>query len=159
MRLDLALPGKECCVEVAAQEFNKVLVSFRSKLTPDKEAFELYLHYDLDCWAVCDEVARHVNRLNLSAPQPAVGDRLQLWKHSRRIGGPERHPVHLKLKIAVRDLLNDDDQSGLPIVYYGYSMKQMRFGGEGVEHFVQRAEEESVKSLESLRSEEMCLHC
>jgi hypothetical protein len=71
---------------------NKILVSFRAKATPEKEAFELSLHGNYDYDLVCNEVAVRLNELQLAESPPANGSKLQLWKHSHR-DGPEKSPA------------------------------------------------------------------
>jgi hypothetical protein len=71
---------------------NKILVSFRAKATPEKEAFELSLHGNSDYDEVCEKVAMRLNELQLAESPPAHGSKLQLWKHSHR-DGPENSPA------------------------------------------------------------------
>jgi hypothetical protein len=71
---------------------NKILVSFRAKATPEKEAFELSLHGNSGYDQVCEEVAIRLNELHLAESAPADCSKLQLWKHSHR-DGPENSPA------------------------------------------------------------------
>ncbi len=60
---------------------NKVLVSFRAKATPEKEAFELALHGNSNYKTVCDKIAKRLTELELAQSPPADGNKIQLWKH------------------------------------------------------------------------------
>ena len=71
---------------------NKVLVSFRAKATPEKEAFELSLHGNLKYEAVCDRIAKRLNELELAQSPPADGNKMQLWKHLY-MHGPTHSPT------------------------------------------------------------------
>jgi hypothetical protein len=71
---------------------NKVLVSFRAKATPKKEAFELSLHRNLQHENLCDRIAKRLNELQLAEYPPAAGNKLQLWKHLY-MHGPTHSPT------------------------------------------------------------------
>ena len=71
---------------------NKVLVSFRAKATPEKEAFELCLHGNSNYKTVCDKIAKRLNELQLAQSPPADGNKMQLWKHLY-MHGPTHSPT------------------------------------------------------------------
>ena len=62
-----AFPGTIECVKNHYDYLkNKVLVSFRTKAMPEKEAFELSLHGNPKYETACDRIAKRLNELELA---------------------------------------------------------------------------------------------
>jgi ubiquitin carboxyl-terminal hydrolase 7 len=106
----------------------KVLVSFRARSTPDKEAFEMHLHGGLTYAAVCNAVANRLNELKIAERSPASGDKLQLCKHLHK-DGPNSTPAERKADVLLRDLLNGLYGAEKFILYYEelwYSIEDLK---------------------------------
>ena len=107
--------------------YNKVLVSFRAKSSPDKDAFEMYMHGNLTYDQVCAKVAHSINALNVGKREmPAAGDKMQLFKHAID-RGPSSSPAERKADFILRDLLYFHAEKN--IVYYEelwYSVHDLR---------------------------------
>jgi hypothetical protein len=155
---------RECVKDHYDYLYHKVLVSFRSKAAPDKEAFELWLNSQSQYEHVCEKVAHEVNELKLAATPPADGDKLQLWRHSHKDGGPDRSPAERKPDWQLGDILiNNHHGQDKNIVYYEelwYSVDDLKtkmllrykmgFGGKGGtnEVLVSRSPPEAVAGEE-----------
>ena len=82
---------------------NKVLVSFRAKATPEKEAFELCLHGNSNYKTVCDKIAKRLNELQLAQSPPADGNKMQLWKHLY-MHGPTHSPTKRRCECLISQI-------------------------------------------------------
>ena len=97
--------------------YNKVLVSFRARATPEKESFETYMHQNFQYSQVCEKIAEKINEVRVAAGPLADGKKMQLIRHSHK-DGPYSLPAERKADWQLCDLLNRSNMS------YGYGVEK-----------------------------------